>query len=44
VPQLTARVASDNGFSEAFKSAFQVAWKMAANKMSGKTANGTKGV
>src|SRR2546421_5538057 len=42
VPQDTALVASASGFSDALSSAFQAAWKMAANSTRGKTANGTK--
>jgi hypothetical protein len=40
---VTALVASASGFSDALSSAFQAAWKTAANSTRGKTANGTKG-
>jgi hypothetical protein len=39
-----ARVASASGFSDALSSAFHVAWKTAARRTRGKTANGTNGV
>jgi hypothetical protein len=44
VPQVSALVASASGFSDDLSSAFQVAWKTAANRTRGKTANGTNGV
>jgi hypothetical protein len=44
VPQVSALVASERGFSDALSSAFHAAWKTAANRTRGKTANGTSRV
>jgi len=39
VPQVSALVGERQWFSDALSSAFQAAWKTAANRTSGKTAN-----